>query len=192
MNCISQTRPEEEKYADACSEGLKRIGVSWIVACAALPKRKGCSSRESLLNIVFLSFFFFQWKPKVAVIGRYVMRHEWYCVEIFPITAENDMAAGICKSAPGKPISPKENRRGLMFPAAVRVLLLRLLEVDVDGGVGIGLPAFQSLREHGRVDVPRFRCSPLGFGARVVGVVVVRRHRPAGRLDTCPVLFKNY
>ncbi|KAI7360152.1 hypothetical protein KC320_g203 [Hortaea werneckii] len=72
-----------------------------------------------------------------------------------------------------------------MSPAAVRVLLLRLLEVDVDGGIGIGLPAFQSLREHGRVDVPRFRCSPLGFAAMVV--VMVGRHCSAGRLDTCPV-----
>ena len=66
-----------------------------------------------------------------------------------------------------------------MFPAAVRVLLLRLLEVNVDGGVGIGFSAFQSLCEHGRVDVPRFR----GFAA----MVVVRRHRPAGRFGTCPV-----
>ncbi|KAI7165274.1 Casein kinase II subunit [Hortaea werneckii] len=46
-----------------------------------------------------------------------------------------------------------ENGYSLMFPAAVRILLLRLLEVNVDGGVGICFSAFQSLREHGRVDV---------------------------------------
>lgn len=70
-----------------------------------------------------------------------------------------------------------------MFPTAVRILLLRLLEVNVDGGVGIRFSAFQSLCEHGRVDVPRFLWSPLGLAA----MVVVRRHRPASRLGTCPV-----
>ncbi|KAI6875739.1 hypothetical protein KC323_g256 [Hortaea werneckii] len=63
----------------------------------------------------------------------------------------------ICKWPSESPSAKGEKKKkkspGLMSPAAVRVLLLRLLEVDVDGGIGIGLPAFQSLREHGRVDV---------------------------------------